>query len=106
LESVGGAAGEKQVPCGNGRKKSKSNNKCNSRFPAGMEERKARATASATAGSLREWKKEKQEQQQVQQQVPCGNGRKKSKSNSKCNSRFPAGMEDKKSNNVRQRMRR
>jgi hypothetical protein len=69
LESVGGAAGEKQVPCGNGRKKSKSNSKCNSRFPAGMED-------------------------------------KKSKSNSKCNSRFPAGMEDKKSNNVRQRMRR
>ncbi len=37
------------------------------------------------AGSMRE------------QQIPCGNARKKSKSNSKCNSRFPAGMEDKKS---------
>jgi hypothetical protein len=42
----------------------------------------------ATADSLREWKKEKQ----VQQQIPSGNGRKKSK----CNSRFPPGMEERK----------
>jgi hypothetical protein len=52
--------GEKQIPFGNDRKKSKG--KSNSRFPSGMTERKARARArarataraTATADSLRE----------------------------------------------------
>jgi hypothetical protein len=54
-------AGWKQVPYGNGRQKSKSNGKSNSRFPSGMEE--------------------KQQQRQEQQQIPFGNGRKKSEGN-------------------------
>jgi hypothetical protein len=41
-------------PEGNDRKKSKSKNNCNSRFPEGMTERKARARTTATADSLRE----------------------------------------------------
>ncbi|MEO7028585.1 MAG: hypothetical protein ABI147_04200 [Acidobacteriaceae bacterium] len=49
---------KQQVPFGNDRKKSKGkgkgNSKGNSRFPAGMTERKARAKATTTAGSLRE----------------------------------------------------
>jgi hypothetical protein len=44
---------EKQIPCGNDRKKGKGNDKSNdrsrSRFPAGMTERKARATTKAEA---------------------------------------------------------
>jgi hypothetical protein len=39
---------EKQIPCGNDRKKSYDKGKSRSRFPAGMTERKARATTKAT----------------------------------------------------------
>ncbi len=75
FESVGGAAGEKQVPFGNGRKKSK----CNSRFLTGMEDKKSKNNSRFPSGM--------EERKQVKQQIPTG-------------------MEDKKSNNVKQRMRR
>jgi len=38
---------QQQIPCGNDSKKGKSNGKNNSRFPAGMTDRKARATADS-----------------------------------------------------------
>ncbi len=52
-------AGEQQIPCGNDNQKSKSKNKSNgcggaddwdSRFPAGMTTRKAKARTNAKAG--------------------------------------------------------
>jgi hypothetical protein len=45
---------EKQIPCGNDRQKSKGNGAWRSRFPAGMTDRKAKATEHGKADSLRE----------------------------------------------------
>jgi hypothetical protein len=45
---------QQQIPFGNDRQKNKGNSKSRSRFPPGMTDRKARATAKATADSLRE----------------------------------------------------
>jgi hypothetical protein len=45
---------QQQISFGNDRKKSKGMGKSNSRFPAGMTDRKARAWAKATADFLRE----------------------------------------------------
>jgi hypothetical protein len=46
--------GEQQIPFRNDRKKGKGNGKDKSRFPSGMTERKAKATAKTKADSLRE----------------------------------------------------
>jgi hypothetical protein len=48
------------------------NNKCNSRFPAGM-------TKKERTGMAKKWNK----QQQVQQQIPCGNDKKRENGNGK-----------------------
>ncbi len=43
---------QQQIPFGNDKQKSKNKNKCNSRFPAGMTTRKAKARARTTAVGL------------------------------------------------------
>jgi hypothetical protein len=50
-EMQGAGQGQKQIPCGNDRKKGKNKGKGkgSSRFPAGMTERKARTKAKARA---------------------------------------------------------
>jgi len=68
VRMTSGEQRQQQIPCGN----DKQEGEYNSRFPAGMTNKKA----STTADSLRE----RQTRRRVQQRIPCGNDKQRNDS--------------------------